>query len=271
MSTSLLHPVDLKLARAKAQAQALADAVSTWGATNQSPATRSELRDGRLGFRLIVEGFAQEPPTDEWGLQMGECAHNLRSALDNLAFALARLKSDPPPSPKRIAFPISTDKAQFGKESGRTLEQMDDAAAQLIERLQPFNRDGSAPMGTPESDALFMLQWLNNADKHRVPSVVLVAQVDADHEGSIEYYSDEDAAANNPPDITVWNGPLQKGVVLLEWRTKTPVAKVRGRYSMRCTVAIETNAGHTPLIPFAVGVSYYTALIVDQFRPMFPA
>jgi hypothetical protein len=217
-----------------------------------------------------VEGFAEEPPIEDWGIQMGEFAHNLRSALDNLAFALARLKSDPLPKPKRIAFPIVADKAHFAEESRQTLQQVPDLAAQLIERLQPFNRDGSASMGTPESDALFMLQWLNNADKHRVPSVVLVAQVDADHEGSIEYYSEKDAAANTPPDVTVWNGPLDKGTVLLEYRTKTPIAKVQGRFSVRCTIAIETHTGHTPLIPFALPLSYYTALIVDQFCSFFP-
>ncbi len=148
---------------------------------------------------------------------------------------------------------------------------MPNEAAELIERLQPFNRDGSPAMGNPESDALVLLQALNNADKHRIPSVVLVGQVDAAHEASIEFYSEEDATANIPPDTTVWGGPLEPGVILLEHKTKHPVAKVRGQFNVRAAVAIETTSGHPSVVIVMQSLAYYTALIVDQFRSLFAA
>ena len=269
MAAHIIRPVDLKLARAKAQAQMLSEAIGPWSLRNPNVTTRCELREARMGYRLIVDGFAEPPPLEDWSLQVGEWAHNLRSALDNLAFALARLRCDPPPNPGRIAFPISIDKSKFEREARPTLEQMSDPAAQLVEKLQPFNRDGSPSMGTPESDALVILQWLNNADKHRVPSVILVGQMDATHEGSIEYYSEEDAKANTPPDTTVWGGPLAPGVVLLELRTKNSIAKVSGRFNVRGTVAIETNNGHPALILVIQSLTFYAAVVVDQFRAMF--
>jgi len=143
MPAQLIRSVDAKLARAKVQVHVITDVISAWGSRISNVATRCELREGRLGFRLIVEDFIDPPPLEEWGLLVGECAHNLRSALDNLAFALARLRCDPPPNPGRIAFPIFTDKSQFEKKARQSLEQMPGAAEQLIENLQPFNRDGS--------------------------------------------------------------------------------------------------------------------------------
>jgi hypothetical protein len=264
----LILSVDSKLERAKVQVEALTEAISGWGA--RSPiTTRGELREGRLGFRLIVEDFVEPPITIQWGLLVGECVHNLRSALDNLAFALARLRCDPPPKPSQISFPLFSDKTLFKKKARTTLEQLPDGAVRLIESIQPFNRDGSSAMGSPESDSLVLLQWLNNADKHRVPSVVLIGQLDATHEASIEYYSEEDAAANSPPDTIVWSGALHPGVILLELRTKSPVAKVSTSFKVRATVAVETHLGQPSVIVVMQSLRYYTTLVVDQFRSLF--
>ena len=86
----LIRSVDLKLARADSQVGALADQISAWTSGNPISA-RCELREGRLGYRLILEHFVETAPLNDWGLLVGECGYNLRSALDNLAFALARL------------------------------------------------------------------------------------------------------------------------------------------------------------------------------------
>jgi hypothetical protein len=268
MPENLIRSVDQKLARAKAQVQMLADAIDAWAPANAKVTASVALREERLGFRLTVTDFV-EPPAGEWGLLVGECIHNLRSALDNLAFALARLHSDPPQKPARISFPIYLDKSEFAKKASAALDQMPTRAAHLIESLQPFNRDGSPSKGTPESDGLLVLQSLNNVDKHRVPSVVLVGQVDAEHEAFIEYPTEEDAAKNLPPDTTVWNGPIGLGVVLLEWRTITPVVRVSGTYKVRAVLALETDSGVPQLIPLLQSLSTYTEIVVDQFRGFF--
>ncbi len=123
MPAQLIRYVDVKLARAKVQVQAITDIVSAWGSRSANVAARCELREGRLGFKLIVEQFADPPPLEEWGVLVGECAHNLRSALDNLAFALARLRRDPPPDPGRIAFPIFTDNRSSKRRRARHLNR----------------------------------------------------------------------------------------------------------------------------------------------------
>jgi hypothetical protein len=262
-----LAPVDLKLARAGMQAQSLATSVQAW--VRKNPITgRCELREGRLGFRLIQNAFTERPPTEEWGLIVGECVHNLRSALDNLAYALARLREDPPPQPSKIAFHIVRDRTKFRSYS-RGLDQLPTEAAALVEKIQPFQRDGSAANGLPDNDPLILLQQLNNSDKHRVPSVVLIAPTEITHSPAVEFYSEADAAANVPPDATIWAGPLSENVTLLEYRTKHPVARVMGRYEGTAIVALQTDSAPVQMDSHLAAIRQYTTLVVDQFRQFF--
>ena len=259
---------DLKLARAAAQLGALDESVTAWANANPLVA-RCELRESRLGFRVTQQGFQQPAPLDQWGFLVGECVHNLRSSLDNLAYGLARLQRDPPEKPGRVAFPIYTERVPFEKTGKANVNQLPAAAAELIERLQPFQRDGSAALGTPDRDALVLLQWLSNTDKHRVPSVVLIAPTEISHAFSAAFFSDADAAANVPPDTVVWVGPLQPGAVLLEYRTKHPIASAAGKYEGKAIVALQTDREALALIPTLRALSHYTALVAAQFGSFF--
>jgi hypothetical protein len=264
----LIRSVDLKLARADSQVRTLADQISAW--TSRNPITaRVELRDQRLGFRLILQDFAETAPIDDWGLLIGECVHNLRSALDNLAFALARLRRDPPRNPGAIAFPIYQDRSQFKKHGLGKLDQMPAEAASLIERLQPFQRDMPEVEGTPDTDALVLLQGLNNADKHRVPSVVFVAPVEIGTSCAVKFSSDEDAAANVPPDVTVSLDPLQTGLVLVEHKTTRPIESVSANSQCKAVVFLETKQQRSHVAKTLNELSYYTALVVSHFRDFF--
>jgi hypothetical protein len=263
----LIRSVDLKLARADFQVRTICDQISAWTSKNLISA-RCELREERLGFRLILEDFVEPPPLDDWGLFMGECVHNLRSALDNLAFALSRLRCDPPVKPRAIAFPIFNDKSQFEKRGRAKLGQMSTRAAKHIELLQPFQRDGSAAVGRPEDDALVLLQQLNNDDKHQVPTVVLLAPKETAHSFVVKFRSHADAKANEPPDATVWFDPLEPGVVLLDYRTNRPIERVHTAFLGKAIVAIQT--AHRPAVDITLrNLSKYTALVVEQFRRFF--
>ncbi|WP_156042243.1 hypothetical protein [Bradyrhizobium sp. URHD0069] len=209
------------------------------------------------------------PAIDDWGLLLGECIHNLRSSLDNLAFALARLRRDPPEQPSKIAFPIFGVRTEFERRGRANIDQLPEKAAALIELIQPFQRDGSAGKGTPDLDALIHLQRLSNTDKHRIPPVVLIAPTDISHSVQVEFYSDEDAAANVPPDTIVWAGPLEADVVLLEHKTNRPIASVSGRFDGQAILAVETPEGFERVETYVQGIKSYTGLVVDQFRQFF--
>jgi len=266
-----MHPfqkaVKLKLARAAEQVEALNQIVSAWIAENPFVAV-CELREERLGFRVVQQNFQSPPPLEEWSLLAGECIHNIRSALDNLVFALARLRNDPPAAPDKLQFPIHIDKAKFDKNGRNKLDQLTPEAANVVEMLQPFQRDGS-PGNGPENDLLTLLQWLSNTDKHRVPSVVLIAPTDIFHNFSAEFQSEADAAANVLPDTVIWGGPLEPGAVLIELKTRHPLVSAKGSYVGHAIVALQTDSENLAIVQILQNLSQYVSLVCAQFDRFF--
>jgi hypothetical protein len=95
--------VELKIARARLHAQSLIDSLQEW---HKNPlSAHGDISDDRRTYKLVLDEFAVVPPIELWAMMIGDCVHNLRSALDNLCYSAARLKSDPPDDPLGIQFP----------------------------------------------------------------------------------------------------------------------------------------------------------------------
>ncbi len=87
----------------------------------------------------------------------GDVVHNLRSALDHLAFQLVLVGSGKEPS-RRIEFPIAKDFATYESTKARKVEGMRQEAIEAIDRLKPYQGG---------NDLLWRLHELDNIDKHR--------------------------------------------------------------------------------------------------------
>jgi hypothetical protein len=110
--------------------------------------------------------------TLEIGILAGEIVHNLRSALDHLAWQLALLTTATPYD--RTAFPIALTPGEFGSKQGQKM--IGDIAPKhraLIESFQPYN--GTQQAWTPL--ALRDLRILSNTDKHRVINATIARSV----------------------------------------------------------------------------------------------
>ncbi len=106
------------------------------------------------------------PPGTEWGILLGEIVHNLRSALDNLAWQLALLTKE---SPYRYTcFPIYKDDTdQARRDITRILQDVSIEAQDIIKELQPYHSGDSA-----KDHALWILHGLWNTDKHKIIPLV---------------------------------------------------------------------------------------------------
>lgn len=266
--TELIDSVESKLERGRSQAGKLNATILSW-CTDNKFSVRCELSEKRLGFRVFVKQIPERLPFVGWGLDIGEWAHNLRSTLDNLAFALARLKKDPPDNPKQIYFPISQIEENFEKSETKKICQLPTEAINTIRKIQPFNRNNPDVEGSPDQDPLVLLQWLNNKDKHQVPSVVLIAPKEMQHSHSYKFYSEKDADLNIPPDVTCWAGPLQPGIPLIELKTNRPIESASGQVTYTGIAALETCQGRLPVIDVLTSLTSYTELVVSQFRDFF--
>jgi hypothetical protein len=208
MSDEFSH--ELKLDRASYHLDSLEAKVREW---SESHTHRYDTHlDRESGKQLVYIRFP-EPVPDELRLIIGDCLHNLRSALDNLAYQLAIRHHGSRPLPdrfdRRSEFPI------FGERKWRERERRDkigcihpDAQA-IIKRLQPHNRGNKFT-----SDPLWMLHELNNMDKHRAPHITQVA---------VSAWADFPDAPHLPGTIHLNLGPFEDGAEIASYVPQTSV------------------------------------------------
>jgi len=124
--------------------------------------------EGLAQFALSVSEVV--PVSPHFPMLIGDCVHNLRSALDHLATELVVAEGNVPD--ERTAFPIWEDR--LIERKGKTAERnlwisggVDLRALAVIEEAQPYHR-----VEDPTAHPLWVLRELSNMDKHRLPILV---------------------------------------------------------------------------------------------------
>lgn len=154
-----------KLNRAEEHLQTILHAVQEFGESDFYETVGEMDRQGRFVARL--RNVKHPPP--EMSILIGECVFNFRSALDQIAYALAAAHTKPLPRSwaRSSAFPIFNNGPQYrgrgGAPATRKLRGMSRGARATIQRLQPFHR-----RKTPELAYLWVLEELSSIDKHRL-------------------------------------------------------------------------------------------------------
>jgi len=160
---SALDGARLKLARAHHHLEELDQQVVAF-LEAQPPPVELTAESGALGdrrFSRLRVGAVRQPPA-ELGVIVGDIAHNARSALDYVVYELARHETSQD-DPNNTQFPIVRDRAQYAPVARRLLGQLAAWQQEVIERLQPFQRDPDA-----RQHPLAVLNWISNRDKHRL-------------------------------------------------------------------------------------------------------
>jgi hypothetical protein len=143
-----------------------------------------------------------------WGLLAGEVLYHLKSALDHMAYDLARAEAG-----EKTEFPICKDTPvwegilkTYQKGRPGKLHGMRPEAVAIIKDLQPCFR----PKGPPDHDPLWYLYDLNRIDKHRYVNLVAASAAGSTlHRPGV------------PHDFTwFYMGPIEEGTVLC--RVKVP-------------------------------------------------
>lgn len=165
-------PHSLDGCRAKlARAEELWDEV--WASLNgfleQGPYQSEGAFDPNSSEWVVRFRVLEEPPL-KWGVLIGDVVHNLRSALDHLAWQLV-LRNGGEPS-WRTQFPIYADENSYLRANGgqAQIAGMSEEDKNRIEERQPFNLAADAD----RPHELAVLQFLSNVDKHRVVHTSLV-------------------------------------------------------------------------------------------------
>jgi hypothetical protein len=106
--------------------------------------------DKKSDPRYEIYRFRQrEPIPPAWGAIIGDCAHNLRSALDHLSVALV-IEGGGTPT-QRTSFPIGRDEADFRSRLKSRLNGASAQAITLIESVQPYDGASNPIWALPAS------------------------------------------------------------------------------------------------------------------------
>src|SRR5215211_784589 len=129
--------------------------------TNPYPVTRHLERDGAEHV-YRVEKRVEPPPY--LGTIVGDCFHNLRSALDSIVYDLSGdVSALTDQELKGIGFPIALCPESY---NGKGTELIPPCAQAEVERSQPYH----GPV--PEIESLWRINEFNRLDKHRAVQVV---------------------------------------------------------------------------------------------------
>jgi hypothetical protein len=148
----------LKLGRANVHLESLKEQVQRFIDGNPYGAVAEY--DGQTE-KCVLRTQIFVPPPQDWGIIIGDIAHNLRSALDQLVWQLACTQTATPFD--KTAFPIFDVFTKY-RDNGRiVIQNLTPRQKTLVRRLQPYHR-GNRAIEHP----LWLLQNINNTDKHRV-------------------------------------------------------------------------------------------------------
>lgn len=154
--TDELDPIRWKIGWARNQLQAFHNIAQPWIAQPDFW-TRKAYQD-RKG-RLVLGVKEVKPFPNEMLLLAGDCAHNLRSALNHLAFLICKPKTEAQEG--AVEFPITSSSGKF-RGTRWKMPNAPRGYRTAVERLQPYHRRVH-----PEAMVLWHLQEINNWDKHR--------------------------------------------------------------------------------------------------------
>jgi hypothetical protein len=142
--------------------------VNAWTSEpNREPAISVEGRYDPKHHRIELEVVSISGLPVEWGLVIGDIAHNFRKCLDHIAWALVERGRTPPATlterqRNQVYFPIHASRLEFNAARRRKLPGVRRADIAIVRRYQPYHGGNRA-----ESHLFAILNRLSNDDKHR--------------------------------------------------------------------------------------------------------
>jgi hypothetical protein len=224
--------------------------------------------------------FGLEVPDPDWGLMIGDCLHNARTALDYVMVRLwARITGQDPGDVVSVQFPVYNDPKKFASATGEARKELAFSGyLARIEELQPFNTWNPSVWGfgldkTPASlpSALDRLSFLDNIDKHRVVHATWVgtkfgAWLTAGSDAPASYRS---VGGSIPHE------PLNDGAKVGEWTFQTPLPgdwkpsemQMKGYFPLQVSFPDPSPVkGVLEILPWCIsGVE----AVIEIFRPVF--
>jgi len=250
----MAHPLDgarAKVERAIQHINKFSVDAAPFEVWNDAVRTEVDSKAGVVRLYAVQVGGRTPPPIDLI-LLAGEVAYQLRSALDHVAYLLANKTPE-----KKRQFPIFKERNKYITGAPSMIEGVSARAHVLVETYQPYH-------GIPaDQDSLWMLQDLNNTDKHRLIPTCFIA---GDHLRVFFPNGEQSDFMYLFP-----GSVLQDGTELCHLRLLNDL-EVNMNAQLFCTIAFEQIGGaqNQAVVPILTQMAHYVRMIVESFVPEFP-
>ncbi|WPR70937.1 hypothetical protein SLW70_13495 [Flavobacterium sp. NG2] len=222
--------------------------------------------ENKLGYFLYVGDYSEDNFLEELSVRLGEYIHNLRSILDNLVYALARMHNDPPIAPRKLCFPIYEKRENFDRSTIDILRQIPLQARETILSLQPFMFN-EVPGFKSESYILSIITYLNNADKHRSPSSLVAIFDELNIVGKI-YFDENDYITINENRKFEIQLAVTPNLKFFEFHTENHIHEIDLQFKLTYNIAIEVFE-EILHIDYLKNLLTSTEILVNRFRKHF--
>jgi hypothetical protein len=228
-----LTGVTAKLDRAEEHLATLDASLGTWRGSNPYTFTDAKNPD-KTEIRFYAH-FNIAPPVIRWAVLAGDCVHNLRSALDHLAWEA----TDSTKRGSSVEFPIFEDRDKFlneGRGGGRyKIRGIESAETRdLICRYQPWHN----PKGA-DQDSLWLIHEFDRMDKHQVLTPVGIVPREIAAQIAVEYATEEIATQAGPPVIIAPPFALKEGTEAFSLHFIAPYERVKMQANFTLGIALE--------------------------------
>lgn len=200
-------------------------------------------------------GLQSEPLPPQAALIFGDAVHSLRSALDHAAFALTAGKS----RKNSISFPFGKSLVSLkATVKGGDIKVASPAVLDaILKEIRPYLIDEDT--GEPGNAPLWMLNKLDNIDKHR--EVLLTTSVVQTHIKRLDF----DANIVFQDNVFISDGGHQGAIMGL------PGMPVQGQYTTTVDIIInEPDFFHgEPVVPTLHQLAQLTTSALDILEPLF--
>jgi len=204
-------------------------------------------------------------------LILGDAVHNLRSALDHLAYQLALLHTNGNiAKPHRVQFPITDTADKFRQDCDRYMGEIAPLQIAEIERLQPYH----GTQGLPESGwsgpylhPLALVRDLSNDDKHRL-LIPTVAVPSSSKLSTVAVGVMLLKLIDDPTGTMMGGEPLEAGAVLVRAPAITKPLKRDMKMEGQVTPSIRLAEGR-PLVDTLDRIAAAVTYTLSRFEPLF--
>ncbi len=276
-----LEVIAQKLSRADGHISEINDAIKTF---LKSKPYRFEAEPNPDGSKATVRIFTLDDvrlPDAEISVLVGEVVHGLRSALDQLAWALTvtrqrKVPREPIPYDcwwRNVHFPIFISSGKWASGHKAALRGVDPMLWERFKLEQPFSARNFG-----ERDPLWMLHDLWNRDKHRSPAIVLIrpsrlGPKDASELAFRLLVTDRAPQKMTPKLLKHSRRPIKDGDPIIEVGLLTPMTPTEIQnqlykdHRLRLEVAFEEGGpgNGKPVVGLLNAMRMRTSNIVDAF------